>query len=76
MGFNLRSLSPLLTTAVLVWALLQPLRAQEVQKAAAARPPAKVSIDREMTAEAGLRTRADAGPQVSNYFITPGIMLQ
>jgi hypothetical protein len=76
MGFNLRSLSPLLTTAVLVWALLQPLRAQDAHKSAATRSPTQISIDRGTAAETEPWTGDVAGPQVSNYLITPGIMLQ
>ena len=76
MGFHIRSLPPLLTTAVLVWALMQPLRAEEAHKSAAATRLTQTSTNRELTAGTEQWAGDDAGPQVSNYLFTPGIMLQ
>jgi len=72
MGFNLRSLSPLLTGAVLVWALLQPLRAEPT----VAPRLALVSCDRGTAAHAEQWASAEASPQVSNTSLNPGIVLQ
>ncbi|HMI40833.1 MAG TPA: hypothetical protein VK485_06345 [Sphingomicrobium sp.] len=76
MGFNLRSLSPLLTTAVLVWALLQPLRAEQVAQPAAAPPLALASCDRTMAEKGEQWARAGPTPQVSSYSLNPAIILQ
>jgi hypothetical protein len=74
MGFNLRSLSPLLTTAALAWALLQPPHG--AQATTAAPPLTLVSCDRGWGAQAEQWASGGPVPQISNTSLSPGIILQ